>query len=48
MGRQTLRKQLGSGRGKEVQAEKFEQNLQNKPVSRDEGFLQTYLSNHVE
>ena len=32
----------------EVQAESFQQNLQNKPVCREETFPQTFLINHVE
>ena len=35
---QTLRKQLGSGSSKKVQAESFQQNLQNTPVGRQETF----------
>ena len=34
--------------GKRLQAESFYQNLQNKPVVREETFLQTFLINHVE
>ena len=33
---------------KKVQAESFKQNLQNKPVARQETFLQTILINHIE
>ena len=32
VGRQTLRKQWGSGSRKRVKAESFQQNLQNKPI----------------
>ena len=48
VGRQTLRKQLGSSSRKKVQAEFFQQNLQNEPVGREELFLQRFLSNQVE
>ena len=55
VGRQTLRKLLGSGSGKKKgaigvrQASRFiPTNLQNKPVGREESFLQTFLINHVE
>ena len=48
VGRQTLRKQLGSGSRKKVQAESFQQNLQNEPVAREEMFLQTFLISNVE
>ena len=34
--------------GKGVQAESFQQNLQNKSVGRKGIFLQTFLINHVE
>ena len=34
--------------GKRLQVQSFQQNLQNKPVGREETFLQTFLSNHVE
>ena len=34
--------------GKGLHAESFQQNLQNKSVGRDETFLQTFLTNHVE
>ena len=33
---------------KVVQTESIQQNLQNKPVGREETFLQTFLINHVE
>ena len=33
---------------KEVLAESFQQNLSNKPVGREEIFLQTFILNHVE
>ena len=48
VGRQTLRKQLGSGTKKGVRAESFQQNQQNKSDGRRETFLQTFLINHVE
>ena len=55
VGRQTLRKQLGSDSRKRKgaiggrQASRFiPKNLQNKPVGREETFLQTFLINHVE
>ena len=48
VGRQTLRKQLGSGSGKGLQAESFQQNLQNNSVGREETFVETFLINHVE
>ena len=32
---------------KEVQAESFQQNLQNEPVGREETFLETILINHA-
>ena len=48
VGRQILREQLASGSRKKLQAEFFLQNLQNKPVDRDETFLQTFRINHVE
>ena len=55
VGRQTLRKHWVKGAavgwevaGKGLQAESFQQNLQNKSVGREETFLQTFLSNHVE
>ena len=34
--------------GKGLQAESFQQNLQNKRVAREETLLQTFLINHVE
>ena len=46
--RQSLRKQMVVVAGKGVQAESFQQNLQNKPVSREETFLQTILIHHVQ
>ena len=46
--RQTLTKQLVVVAGKEVQAESFQENMQNKPVGREKTFLQTFLINHVE
>ena len=33
---------------KDVQAESLQQNLQNKPVGREETFSQTFFINHVE
>ena len=33
---------------KQVQAQSFQQNLQNKPVVCENKFLQTFLINHVE
>ena len=49
VGRQNLREMLGKGAaGNAVQAESFQQNLQNKSVGRGETFLQTFLINHVE
>ena len=48
VGRQTLRKQLGSGSREKVQAESFQQNLQNKLVSREETFKQSIFINRVE
>ena len=52
VGRQTLRKQLKNSlvvvAGKGLQAESFQQNLQNKSVGREETFSQTFLKNHVE
>ena len=46
VGRQTLRKQLGSDSRKRT-AESFQQDLQNKSVGGEETFLQTFLINHV-
>ena len=46
--RRTLRKQLLVVAGKGVQAESFQENMQNKPVGRKKTFLQTFLINHVE
>ena len=34
--------------GKGVQAESFQQNLQNKPVGREETFSQALIINHIE
>ena len=49
VGRQTLRrKNCVVVAGKGVPARPFQQNLQNKPVGRNETFLQTFLINHVE
>ena len=48
LGRQTLKKLLGSGSRKKVQAESLQQNLQNKPVSRKETFSQRFIINHIE
>ena len=36
------------GAGKGLQAESFQQNLQNKSVGREETFLQTFLVDHVK
>ena len=38
VGKQTLRKRLGSGSRKKLRAESFEQNLQDKSLGRDETF----------
>ena len=55
VGRQTLRNSWVKGAaggsevaGEGVRAESFQQNLQNKSVGREETFLQTFLTNHVE
>ena len=51
VGRQTLRKQGNRWvvvAGKALQAASFQQNLQNKPVGREETFSPTFLINHVE
>ena len=45
VGRQTLRKQLGSDSRKKAA---FQQNLQNISVGRGEKFLRTFLINQVE
>ena len=47
VGRQTLRKQLGSGSRKKLQAQSIQHNLQNKAVRREKTFLQIFLINHV-
>ena len=46
--RQTLRKQVGSSSNKMSASIVISQNLQNKPVGRQETFLLTLLINHVE
>ena len=33
---------------KRLQAESFQQNLQNKPIGREQTILQTIVNNHVE
>ena len=48
VGGQTLRKHLGSGSGKRLQAGSFQQSLQNKPVGREETFLRAFLISHIE
>ena len=48
VGRQTFRKQLGSGSRKRLQAESFQQNLHYKSVGRHEIFIQTILIIHFE
>ena len=48
LGRQTPRKQLVSGSGKELRAESFQRNLQNESEGREETILQTFLIIHVE
>ena len=45
--RQILRVRLGSVTRIGVQAKSFRKNLQNKPVGREEPFLQTFLNNHA-
>ena len=47
-GRQTLRKQLGSGSRKKSARKLITTKPENKPVSREETFLQTFLIKHVE
>ena len=46
--KQSLRKQLASGRNKMTATESFQQNLRSKPVGREEKFLKTCLTNHVK
>ena len=41
-------RELACGRQGRRQADSFQQNLQNKPVGREETILQTFLINHVE
>ena len=48
VGKQTLRKQLGSGSWKKVRSESFQQNLQNKSVGRLETFIQIFVVDHVK
>ena len=53
VGRERKRTAGKQAEGKEVarkrlQAESFQQDLQNKSVGREETFLQTFLTNHVE
>ena len=48
VGKQTLKKHLGEGTGKALQAESFQQNLLNNPVGREKTFLQTLLVDHVK
>ena len=47
VGRQTLKKQLGSGSMEGLQTESFQRN-QNKSAGRGETFLQTFPINHVK
>ena len=44
VGIQTVRKQLGSGSRKKLQAVSFQRNLQNKPVGRDKTTLQALVN----
>ena len=54
VGKQTLRKQLGEGKGaaggREAvnKGESFQQNLLNNPVGREKTFLLTFLVEHVK
>ena len=48
VGRQILRKKWVVAASKVLQAKPFQQNLQSKPVGREETFLQTSFINHVE
>ena len=48
VGKQNLKKQLGEGAGKRLQAESIQQNLLNNPVGREETFLQTFLVDLVK
>ena len=48
VGKQTLKKQLGSGSKQRRSIESFQQNLQNNPVGRKETFLQTFLVGFVK
>ena len=53
VGKKTLKKQLGEGKGAaggraKNRGESFQQNLLNNPVGREETFLQTFLVEHVE
>ena len=48
VGRQTLRKKLGSGSRKRSASRVIQTNLQNKSVGREETFLQTFFINHVK
>ena len=47
VGRQTLRKLLGSGTGEKIASGIIPTKLHNKAVGRDEMFFQTFLSNIV-
>ena len=47
VGRQTLRKQLGSGCKKKTASRVIPKNLQNKSVGRGKTFLQSIRINHV-
>ena len=48
VGRQSLRKRLGSGSKENSAGRAFQKKLQNKPVVDEEIFLQTFLINQVQ